>query len=802
MRYLSLSLLLLSLTPAAHGPVRDLPANFENIQILSGLGDPDGMAFAPDGRLFISERITGKLRIAKYTAGTDTWALNAQPFYTFDIPKDGTGQPERRRSAGLRDVTFDPNFATNGFVYAFYMKDDVHHNRVVRIKASTADPDLADLSFGTGGEELLLDLPFNTTESSGSHNGGAVEFGPDGLLYITTGDGWEGPFAGDPVQSLTTFTGKVLRINPDGTIPTSNPFYGSTTGTYRSIYALGLRNPYSMSAHADTGVLYINEARGTNKAQIYVVEAGANYKHEGTGLGTPRDPWANAADAGGELITGGAWYPATGGPFPAVYHGAYFAALWGGNSETKGRINYVKSNTDPTVFTFETDVGEADAAGTAIKPVITRIGPDGNLYYLLTSYETSGGTVQMVRYTALETVATPVISPNGGTFPVDVTVSLSTATPGADVHYTTDFSEPTPASPLYTTAFTLTTQTVVKAKAFNTGFNPSSTASAVFIIGDTSGNLPPVVDAGPDQSVFVGQLVTLDGSGTTDPDGDDEFLTGEQWTLLSGPPVTIQDATEEIAFFTPDVAGVYQFELEVSDGIDTGTDEVTITAGPARRVTDGLVAHYTFAAGSGTTVYDVSGTGAPLDVQIQPGGTAAWVAGGGLALNGSTLISGTSTKAINACKAADELSLEAWVTPANTTQGGPARILSISLDPFNRNLTLAQDGNRYDVRLRTTATNDNGQPSTASLTNTVTTTRTHVAYTWDGAGTAKVYLNGTEQVTNTVSGTLGNWNDTYLLALGNELTGDRPWLGELHTLALYCRALPAGEVNQNFNAGN
>lgn len=112
------------------------------------------------------------------------------------------------------------------------------------------------------------------------------------------------------MQSLTTFTGKILRINPDGSIPSDNPFYAQTSGDYRAIYALDLRNPYSMSLNPVSGKLYINEARGNNKSSIYIVEAGANYGHEGyNGIGTKRDIWANAATAGGKLITGGAWYP-------------------------------------------------------------------------------------------------------------------------------------------------------------------------------------------------------------------------------------------------------------------------------------------------------------------------------------------------------------------------------------------------------------------------------------------------------------------------------------------------------------
>lgn len=777
----------------------NLPSQFENVLVIDNLNDPDSFAFSPDGRMFISERITGRLLIAKYNGTSQTWVLNAQPFFTFDIPTDGAGTPQALRSAGLRDIAFDPDFTNNGLIYVFYMKDTILQNRVVRLQASVANPDLADLSFGINGEELLFEMPFNNTQASGSHNGGAVEFGGDGKLYITTGDGWESEFAGDPVQSLTTYTGKVFRLNPDGSIPTDNPFYNQTTGNYRAIYALGLRNPFSMSRHSETGLLYINEARGLNKADIYLVEAGANYGHEGTGIGTPRSPWANASGAGSELITGGAWYP-VGGIFPATYHGAYFTALWGGNSEPTGQISYIQSNNDTSVFAFETDVGTVGSNGISVKPVITRIGPDGNLYYMLTTYTTSSGEIRMIRYTALETVDTPTITPQGGIFATDVQVSLATTTASADIYYSLDGNEPTLASTLYSAPFTINADTIVRVKAFLTGFNPSGTASAIFLIGDQPANIPPEVNAGVDQTVFVGTVVTLDGSATTDPDGDDAFLTDEQWTQLSGSPIQIVDSTEEIAFFTPTQLGVYLFRLEASDGRDVGSDEVTITVLESVRVEDGLVVLYTFEEGSGNVVHDTSGMGTPLDLTIPTAADVTWLAEGGLVINNATTIMAAGEKVTNACLSTNEITLEAWVKPAATNQSGPARIISLSTDLFNRNFTLGQDEDRYDVRLRTTTTSDNGIPSLASPANTLTTELTHFVYTRDVSGTARLHLNGVTQLSSSVGGDFSNWDDSYRLLLVNELTDDRPWLGELHLVAIYCRALTQDEVWQNYSS--
>ena len=555
----------------------DLPANFENQVIIQNLKDPDYFAFSPDGRMFISERITGKLLVAKFNVATDLWFINATPFYIFDTPEPV------RRSAGLRSITFDPDFINNGFIYAFYMKNGALQNRVVRIRASTSNTDIADSSYGVGGEELLINLPFNSTSASGSHNGGALQFGNDGKLYISTGDGWEGNFAGDPVQSLSTFTGKILRINSNGTIPSNNPFYGQTTGDYKAIFALGLRNPYSMSKHPVTGLLYINEARSTAKASIYIVKPRSNYRHEdsGEGIGVNRSIWANSSiGTGGVLITGGAWYPQS-GSFPSSYFGSYFTAMWGGNSEQTGKINLIRSNSNTSVSVFEDDVGNVGSNRIPVKPVITQIGPDSNLYYLLTTYTTSSGAIHRVRYTVQETVVAPTISPPGGTnLNTALTVTLLTDTSNADIRYTLDGSEPTGSSLLYSNGFTVSSNTIVKAKAFKSGLNPSSTSAANFTFNDGSVNQPPIIDAGENKIVFVGDSTPLDGSGTTDPDGDDDLMFDEKWTQLSGPTVEILDASEEIAFFTPLQAGIYQFSLEMKDilGASGIPDTVSITA--------------------------------------------------------------------------------------------------------------------------------------------------------------------------------------------------------------------------------
>jgi hypothetical protein len=175
-----------------------------------------------------------------------------------------------------------------------------------------------------------------------------------------------------------------------------------------------------------------------------------------------------------------------------------------------------------------------------------------------------------------------------------------------------------------------------------------------------------------------------------------------------------------------------------------------------------------------------------------------------LAINSSTIIASASSarKVVDACRATNEITIEAWVRPANVTQGGPARIATLSADLYDRNFTLGQDENAYNVRLRTTAAGNNGtSPSLSSPDGSLTTDLTQVVYTRDASGAAKIYINGVQLASTTVGGDFSNWNGGYRLALANEFTGDRSWLGELHRVAIYNHALTQAEVAQHFNAG-
>ena len=186
---------------AAPARAATLPTGFVESQFATGFTRPYTMEFAPDGRLFVAQQ-GGKLRVVK------NGSLLAEPFVT--LPVDSTGD------RGLIGVAFDPKFAENQFVYVYYTATTpTIHNRVSRF---TANGDVAV----PGSEKILFEIdPLGTATI---HNGGDLQFRPDGKLYITTGENATPTNA----QSLSTTLGKVLRINPDGSIPTDNPFYSST----------------------------------------------------------------------------------------------------------------------------------------------------------------------------------------------------------------------------------------------------------------------------------------------------------------------------------------------------------------------------------------------------------------------------------------------------------------------------------------------------------------------------------------------------------------------------------------------
>jgi hypothetical protein len=228
----------------------------------------------------------------------------------------------------------------------------------------------------------------------------------------------------------------------------------------------------------------------------------------------------------------------------------------------------------------------------------------------------------------------------------------------------------------------------------------------------------------------------------------------------------------------------------------------------AFRIWGGLQALYTFKEGRGGLVHDVSRAGTPLDLKTENAQALRWSAKG-LFLSAPSLLASTApaTRLIQACKASNEISLELWFRPATLAPGNrDGRILTLSFDPMNQDFMIGQDefqgpSRSCFVRLRTTATDLVGKPATALPNGTLTLKATHFVFTRAASGTATIYVDGVEAVRGSVAGNFSAWDDRGRLGLGNEMTNDRPWLGEYHLVAVYSRALSADDVKQNYRAG-
>lgn len=770
------------LAPAHAG---DLPPGFVEATILDGLESPASFDFTPNGRIMFSERVAGHLRIATESpVGSGQWTIDPAPYATFDTPKQN-GAPLAHRSSGVRGFEFDPDYLTNGYVYVFYMKDNPRQNRVVRIREDPSDPSRA-----LPGETVLLELPFNSSSASGSHNGGALRFGPDGMLYVTTGDGWSG---GNPVQTLTTWTGKVLRIAPDGSIPVTNPFYAQASGDFRAIYALGLRNPYTLSRNDHNGWLVIGEANGAEKANLLRVEAAANYRHQGfAGIGNSTSRWANGAGAGStSLVTGGAWYPNS-GPFPSQYHGAYFVALWGTNGANggpPGALSYVRSATDTTVHSFGTNIGQFDGAGTRLKPVHLRVGPDGSLYYLLTSYITGAGRIVRVSYTGQNQITPPVFAPDGGAFAGPVSVLARSRTPGVTIRYTLDGTDPGPSSPVVSGPLQITSTSTLKARAWS-GASASSIASADFIIG-AAANAPPVAHAGPDQVVALGDVVALNGAASYDPDGSALNLS-ENWSQVSGPRCRLANTDETVALALPQVTGRYVFRIDVTDGIDTASDTTSVSVVECvHDVTDGLIGRWSFESGSGEIALD-SASGLWNGALEGP----AWSSLGIPNTGGSLEFDGSSDVVQVGCPdvAGDEISITAWIRPDDFGVGD-ARIISKARGTAEADhvwmLSTVRHGGAHRLRFRVDV---GGTVRTliASGGDLRAGDWACVAAVYDGQSMA-LYKDGSLVGSMAATGAIATSPSTPA-AIGNQPQGGRSFDGLIDEVRVYARALDRIEL--------
>ncbi|MBU3682989.1 MAG: hypothetical protein FGM39_03050 [Phycisphaerales bacterium] len=351
--------------------------------VASGLTLPTFVTHAPGdtSRLFVLEK-PGRIRIVDLATNT----LRTTPFLTIAVT-GGTSTSDER---GLLGLAFDPGYATNGQFYVYYTGAST--NVLARYTVSS-DPNVANAS---GDVMMSWSDPFT------NHNGGWLGFGPDGNLYMGTGDGGSANDPNGAGQSLTTRLGKMHRIKPTVggaspfyTVPADNPFVGGTNTTDDTFWAIGLRNPWRCAFDRQTGDLWIADVGQDLIEEVNFQAAGAvggrNYGWrcmEGansTGLSgcTPNSPSLtlpihtyghSTGTSGGFSLTGG--YVYRGCRMPEL-QGTYFFADYVSNNVWSFRFeNGVK-----TQFTLRNSAMTPSIEGATVNQIAS-FGEDaaGELY--------------------------------------------------------------------------------------------------------------------------------------------------------------------------------------------------------------------------------------------------------------------------------------------------------------------------------------------------------------------------------------------------------------------------------------
>jgi glucose/arabinose dehydrogenase len=533
MRRLSAALLLVLFIavpqPAHAGP----PAAFDRTLVADGLDAPTAFRFAPDGSILIAEKNGAVLLY-------DHGELHATPMIT--LP---TANADER---GLLGLELDPNYSVNHYIYLAYTHAE-NLNRLSRftVTGHTIDP---------ASEFVLLK---SNQQANVFHHGGEVRFGPDGKLYWSLGINVYHPNA----PNLGTIHGKILRINPDGTIPPDNPFVG-TPGAEPAIWAYGLRNTFRFDIIPDgpnAGKPIGGDVGGSLFEELNVIEKGANYgwpNAEGvcSGCGYAQPVWTyphTAPPAAAGSITSVAVYD------HAVFVGDY----------TLGFIKYLTMDETYTsviaVHDFDLDAGT---------PVQLAAGPDGNLYQLniypgaLYKIAPSGGN--------RAPVAKAAASPDNGLGPLDVSFSSAgSADPdGTALSYAWDFGDGT----------TSTAPNPAHRYAGNGTYHPTLTVSD----GDKSdtatievqvGNRRPagVITAPVTESRYdAGDTIRYAGT-SSDPDQGALPASAYSWSVVFhhadhvhpflGPITGVTGGTFTIPRIPDNVATTwYEIRLTVTDG--------------------------------------------------------------------------------------------------------------------------------------------------------------------------------------------------------------------------------------------
>ncbi|TGC09380.1 PQQ-dependent sugar dehydrogenase [Methanolobus halotolerans] len=312
------------------------------VAVAENLEVPWDLDFLPDGSIILTER-PGNIRLIDTEQG-----LLAEPLATIDeVVPTGEG--------GLLGIAAHPDFENNSFIYIYYTYNEEGdlYNKVVRFS-------LQDREFTE--DQVIIDA----IPASGIHNGGRIRFGPDGLLYITTGDAGVPSFA----QDTGSLAGKILRTTDVGSIPEDNPFGDSP------VYTFGHRNPQGL-AWDEQGRLWATEHGSRAHDELNLIEAGNNY-------GWPEIIGYETADGmESPVIHSGS---NTWAPSGAAYHNdsVFFAGL-------RGQSLY-QASLDPGADPVDVELqSHFNGEFGRLRNVVT--GPDGNLYILTSNRDGRGNPV-------------------------------------------------------------------------------------------------------------------------------------------------------------------------------------------------------------------------------------------------------------------------------------------------------------------------------------------------------------------------------------------------------------------------
>ena len=230
----------------------------------------------------------------------------------------------------------------------------------------------------------------------------------------------------------------------------------------------------------------------------------------------------------------------------------------------------------------------------------------------------------------------------------------------------------------------------------------------------------------------------------------------------------------------------------------------TVASGANRYDAD-TIAKYEFQTGTGYTAYDTSGIDPAADLSIS--GNVTWAGGWGITVGAggkAQANTSASSKLYTLIQATGEFSIEAWVAPALVAVNN-SYMVSYSGGDTTRNFTLAQTNQDYDFMLRSSNSDLNGMPQLQTLDSAMVLQASlqHVVMTYDPINGRQIYVDGVNQNVPDPQkgGTISNWDSSFALVLGNEVSGDDSWQGLIKFVAIHSRALTAAQVLQNYNAG-